>query len=67
MKLGENCNQISVEDCLTECPELACSVRDLRLAVQETDIEDVVELALEEHWHTAYDEGVTNTLKELKE
>ena len=42
-KLGENCNQTSVEDCLTECPELACSVRDLRLAVQETDIEDVAE------------------------
>ena len=58
----QNCNQTSVQECLTECPELTCYVRDLRIAVKETDLEDLIELALEDHWHKAYDTGVKETL-----
>ncbi len=58
----KNCNQTSVQECLTECPEVTCYVRDLRIAVKETDLEDLIELALEDHWHEAYDTGVKETL-----
>ena len=68
----KNCNQTSVQECLTECPEVTCYVRDLRNAVKESDcfwrksaqtnLEDLIELALEDHWHKAYDTGVKETL-----
>ena len=57
-----NCNITSVDECLSDCPELACHVRDLRSAVVDTELVDLVELALEEHWHTAYDVGSQATI-----
>ena len=62
-----SCNQTSVQYCLTECPEVACSVRELRNAVIETSLEHLVELALEEHWNEAFDSGVHQTLFEERE
>jgi hypothetical protein len=56
-----NCNEIPIHVCLTDCLESACHVRDLRLSVQNTDIENMVELALEEHWQTAYEAGINDS------
>ena len=62
-----NCNQIPVEECLTECPDTYCTVRDLRFAVRNTDYVDLVEQALDDHWMTAYDHGVADTLDDIKD
>jgi hypothetical protein len=56
------CNITSVDECLGDCPAPACHVRDLRSAVVDTELVDLVELALEEHWHTAYDVGSQATI-----
>ena len=58
-----SCNQTPIHKCLTECPEETCSVRDLRNAVigtklwdykSSTYIEELVEMALAEHWQEAF-------------
>jgi len=62
-----NCNQVPVEECIKECPETYCTVRDLRVAVRNTSTVDLVEQALDEHWMTAYDQGVVDTLNDIKD
>ncbi len=52
------CGSIEVKECINECTEPICYVRDLREAVAGTGVESMVEMALEEHWFTAYDAGI---------
>ena len=66
-----SCNQVPVHQCITECPEETCSVRDLRKAVigkklwdhnSSTYIEELVEMALAEHWQEAINTAEHQTL-----
>jgi len=59
------CNQIPIYECLTSCPETQCYARDLRIAVQNTDRENLVELALEDYWRSAYETAVDDTLYQV--
>ncbi len=47
----DNCSQTSVHDCLTKCPVELCNVRNLRNTVKDPYLQELVELALEEHWN----------------
>ena len=49
----DNCSQTSVHDCLTKCPVELCNVRNLRNTVKDPYLQELVELALEEHWNEA--------------
>ena len=48
-----NCNTTSVHDCLTKCPVELCNVRNLRNTVKDPYVQELVELALDEHWNQA--------------
>ena len=53
------CGSTEAKECMNECIEPTCYVRDLRVAVSGTGwIESMVEMALEEHWFTAYEAGI---------
>ena len=52
------CGSMEAKECINECVEPICYVRDLREAVAGSSIETMVEMALEEHWFTAYDAGI---------
>ena len=52
------CGTISVADCINDCAEPNCRVRELRTVIAGTSVEVLVEKALEEHWYTAYNVGL---------
>ena len=53
------CGSMEAKECINDCVEPICYVRDLREAVSGTGwIESMVEMALEEHWFTAYNAGI---------
>ena len=62
-----NCNQIPLYECLTSCSEIQCHVRDLRYEFQNTDKAELLELALEDHWRSAYETAVDDTLYQVYE
>ncbi len=58
LKDYSHCNSTSPKECIDECPEPICRVRELRVAIKSTPYEPLVERALEEHWFTAYNDAI---------
>ncbi|MBT3501270.1 MAG: hypothetical protein HN464_02940 [Candidatus Marinimicrobia bacterium] len=61
LKDYSHCNSTSPKECIDECPEPLCRVRELRVAIKGTPYEPLVERALEEHWFTAYEDAIKRT------
>jgi hypothetical protein len=58
LKDYSHCNSASSFECIDECPEPLCRVRELRVAIKGTAYEPLVERALEEHWFMAYEDAI---------
>lgn len=60
MKNNRTCFDVSVQECISNCPQevVHCSVRLLReTVVGKESLAELVEYALDEHWRDAFQTG----------